>query len=186
MRIEDGRGKNGDASVSADQRLNANAKTAQRAMYASRDFGLAYQAVYDAITATAGDYVAYLKNDSATRNMFINDIHAGGVQGIKWKIFAVTGIAAAGESVTPTELNLSKSIPAEAIAMAGDTTITGLTAGAEIITFRSLAFDTKEFIFGGALILGPGDAIVVEYDTGTAGLCELGIDFHMEALDASS
>ena len=134
------------------------------------------------MTGAAGDYVAYLKNDSSTRNLFISDMTAGGVENIKWKLFSVTGTAASGEEVIPTGLNLSKSIPAEAIAMAGDTAITGLTEGAKLATGRSVANSGAEQTFHNALILGPGDAAALEYDTGITGLCEVSIHFHYEGL----
>ena len=107
MKIEDGGGKNGDMTVSSTQRGNVSAKTRDRMFYASRDDGLAYTGVFDPVTAAAGDYVAYLKNTSSTRNMFITDISFGGVENILWRIWAVTGTAASGETVTPTPMNLS-------------------------------------------------------------------------------
>jgi hypothetical protein len=36
-----------------------------------------------------------------------------------------------------------------------------------------------------ALILGPGKAIAVEYDTGTTGICEIDLFFHYEDLGFS-
>ena len=185
MKIEDGKGKNGDMSVSSTQRGNVSAKTAPRIMYASRDDGLGYAVIYDGITASAGDYIAYLKNTSSTRNMFISDLTASGVENIKWKLWVATGTAASGAEVTPSGLNLSKNIPAEAEAMSGDTTITGLTLGDQLATGRSGANGGAEQVFHNALILGPGDAIVLEYNTGTTGLCEATMHFHFEDLGAS-
>lgn len=185
MRIEDGKGKNGDMSVSATQRGNVSAKTAPRAFYSSRDDGLSYSAIYDSITATAGDYVAYLKNTSVTRNIYIGDLTAGGVEAIKWKGWVCTGTAASGETVTPTKMNISKAIPADAAAMAGNTSITGLTIGSQFTNFRSGALETWEELFDGTLVLGPGDAIVFEYDAGIAGVCEIDIHFHFETIGAT-
>jgi len=184
MKIEDGKGNNGDASVSSVQRLNVSAKTAPRAMYSSRDFGRSYSAIYH-MTAAAGEHVSYLKNTSSTRNMFIGDISFGGVPSILWKCFFCTGTAAAGEAVIPQPTNKSKAIPAEAIAMAGDTAITGLTTEGQFTTRRSAANETTEEAFEGTVILGPGDAVVIEFDTGTSGICEVDIHFHYEELDAS-
>lgn len=185
MKIEDGKGSGKEMSVSSTQRGNVSAKTAPRIFYSSREDGLAYAAVFDDITAAAGEYVAYLQNTSSTRNMFLSDMTAGGVENIKWKLFVCTGTAASGESVTPTELNLSKSIPAEAIAMAGNVAITGLTAGEQIATGRSGANSGAKREFDNALILGPNDAIVLEYDAGTGGLCEATFQFHYEDIGAS-
>jgi len=184
MKIEDGKGKNGDASVSSVQRLNVSAKAAPRPMYIARDDGQSFSAIYT-FTAAAGEHVAYLKNSSSTRNIFVGDISFGGVNSILWKVWFATGTAAAGETVTPTPTNKSKNIPAEAVAMAGDTAITGLTASGPVSIRRSAAASTNEEHFDGTLILGPGDAIVIEYDTGTSGIGEVDIHFHYENIGAS-
>ena len=179
MKIEDGKGKNGDAAVDEDQRLTTASKVSDASAVISREKGLAYVAIYE-FTAAANDIVAYLKNTSSTRDLEIDDIELGGLNAIKWKVFTCTGTAAAGEAVTPVSLNVSKSIPAEATAMAGDTTITGLTNAGAIGSIRSPANATAIEDFKGALILGPGDAILIEYDTGTAGIAEAEIHFHYE------
>jgi len=184
MKIEDGKGKNGDMSVSTTQRGNVSAKTAPRAMYSARDEGQSFTAIYT-FTAAAGDQVAYLKNTSSGRNLFVGDVSLGGVQSVLWKFFFVTGTAASGETVISTPTNKSKNIPAETIAMAGDTSITGLTVGAAFSIRRSSANDTQEEAFEGTVILGPGDAIMIEYDTGTAGIGEIDIHFHCEDIGAS-
>ena len=182
MIIEDGKGSGGGNVGTAENRALVSSRQAERIMYSSRDDGLAYSAVYDSMTVAAGDICAYLKNTSSTRNLFISDTTFGGVEAIKWKVFTCTGTAAAGESVTPVELNISKSFTAEATAMAGDTTITGLTAVAQVGCFRSAALSSFDNNWHNALILGPGDAIYVEYDAGTTGLCEGEIFFHYETI----
>ncbi len=178
-KIEDGKGKNGDASVSLDQRLDVSSRTNSRSFYVSRDLGLAYNTVYN-FTAAANDIVAYIKNTSATRNLFISAIEFHAVEAIKWKVFSCTGTAASGEAVIPSNLNLSSGKIAEATAMAGDTTITALTAVVQIGTHRSVATGSSEMNFQDALVLGPEDAIYVEYDTGTAGIGEVDIFMHFE------
>jgi len=183
--IEDGKGSGKKMSVSSTQRGNVSAKTATRQFYASRDDGLAYNVVYDPMTVAAGEYSAYLKNTSTTRNMFIADIEFHAVENVKWKIWNVSGTAASGTTITATELNLSKGITAEASAMHGDTTITGLTQIAQVGSHRSQALSDSGMNFGGALILGPGDAIAIEYDTGTTGICSHDIFIWFEDLGAS-
>lgn len=184
MKIEDGKGKNGDMSVSSTQRGNVSAKTAPRAMFSARDDGLSFSSVYT-FTAAAGEHVAYLKNTSSTRNLFIGDISFGAVETVLWKGFFVTGTAAAGETVTPTPTNRSKSIPAEASCMAGNTAITGLTTDGIFTARRTPVNDTGEEAFDGTVVLGPGDAVVIEYDTGTGGIGEVDIHFHYEDLGHS-
>jgi len=185
MRIEDGKGKNGTASVSAVQRLNVSSKTQGRSFYASRDFGQAFNAVYDNITAAAGDYTAYLKNSSPTRNLFVRSIEFHSVENVKWKVWSVTGTAASGAVVVPSNINLASGLSAEAITMSGDTPITGLTSIQQIGSHRSQAFGDSEMHYDGALILGPGDAIAVEYDAGTTGLCSHDLFFWYETIGAT-
>jgi hypothetical protein len=184
MKIEDGKGKNGDVGVSKNQRLDVSARSNNRIFYASRDDGLAYRAVYAGMTLAAGDICAYLKNTSSTRFLFVNHIELNAVQAVTWKVFQVTGTAADGELITPSELNLSKAIPAEAIAMAGDTTISALSFTTLLGVYRTGAGSGSEFEFHDALILGPGDAIAVEYDAGTGGLADVNIECHFEDFDA--
>ena len=107
MRIEDGKGKNGDCSVSSVQRLNVSAKSIGRSFYASRDFGQTFNTVYDDVAAAPGDYTAYLKNTSPTRNLYVRSIEFHSVENVKWKVWSVTGTAAAGALVTPSNLNLA-------------------------------------------------------------------------------
>ena len=185
MKIEDGKGKNGDASVSTVQRLNVSAKTAPRYFYASRDFGLAFNAVFDNLTVAATEYSAYLKNTSSTRNLFVGRIEFHSVEPVKWKIWEVSGTAAAGEVVTPSNFNLASGIPAEATAMSGDTAITGLTTIKQVGSHRSEALSDSGMDFEGALVLGPGKAIAIEYDTGTTGICSHDLFFWYEDLGAS-
>lgn len=169
MRLQDGKGRNGEAAVSSDQRLDVNSKSADRIYYKSRDDGLAFNAVYDGITAAAGDYVSYLKNTSTTRNLHVSTIEYHSSQNAKWLVWSVTGTADSGESITPTNLNLSSGVSAEVTAMAGNTPISGLTAVSKLGTHRSQAESESEMDYRGALILGPGDAIAVEYDSGGTG-----------------
>jgi hypothetical protein len=183
MKIEDGEGSNGDMGVTASQRGKVSSRSSPRTLYAARDKGLSFSSIYT-FTAASGDYVAYLKNTSSTKNMFIGDVSMGGVNSILWKFWFVTGTAAAGEAVTPIPTNHSKKIPAEATAMAGDTTITGLTTDGNFSVFRSAAASSFEEHFDGSTILGPGDAMMIEYDTGASGVGEIDIHFHYEDLDA--
>jgi hypothetical protein len=180
VKIEDGKGKNGDMSVSGAQRGNVSAKNAPRSFYASRDERRAFTAVYDNMTVAAGECAAYLKNTSTSRDLMIDHIFVSGAENIKWKIFKVTGTAAAGAAVEPSNLWLDSNIGAEATAMSGDTAITGLTADRTLGSLRSPANDEACISFYGALSLATNAAIALEYDTGTTGLCEVSIHFHYE------
>ena len=184
-KIQDGKGKNGDMSVSVSQRGNVSSKTARRKYYVSRDDGRVYNAVFDPVNAAAGDYTAYLKNTSSSRNLYVSVIEFHSVEATEWRLWAVSGTAAAGELVTPTNLNLSKSIPAEAIAMAGNVPITGLTNIAQIGSHRSPVLGDSDMDFEGALILGPSDAIAVELQSGTTGDVSHDLFFWFETIGAT-
>lgn len=184
-KIQDGKGKNGDMSVSVSQRGNVSAKTGRRKFYVSRDDGRVFNAVYDPINAAAGDYTAYLKNTSTSRNLYISVIEFHSAEATAWRIWSVTGTAASGETVTPSNLNLSSNLPSESIAMAGNTPITGLTTVAQIGTHRSPALGDSEMDFEGALILGPSDAIAIELESGTTGDVSHDLFFWFETIGAT-
>ena len=184
MKIEDGKGKNGDCSVSAAQRLNVSAKTRDRMFYISRDDEQSFNAIMPSFSAVAGQYVFYLKNTSSTKNLYLHTLEYHSVENVHWKVWEVTGTAAGGTEIIPTNLNLGSGRSAEATSMGGGATITGLTLGSQIGTHRTTAFGEAGMDFGEALILAPNSAIMVEYDTGTTGLCEIDCIFHFETIGA--
>lgn len=185
MKIEDGKGKNGDASVSSVQRLNVSAKSKPRLFYISRDDGLAFNSVMPTFSAAAGNYVAYLKNTSADKNIMIDDVEFHSLNAVHWLIHVCTGTAAGGTVITPTNINLGSGRTAEATAMGGGATITGLTTGAVLGSHRTVAGGDAHMGWGGGLILAPNTAIVIEYEAGTTGLCEIDLLFHYETVGAS-
>ena len=185
MKIQDGKGKNGDASVSSVQRLNVSAKTRDRLFYISRDDQLAFNAVMPTFNAASGNYVYYLKNTSSSRNIFIHTVEFHSVEAVAWRVWVVTGTAAGGTSITPTNLNLGSGRLAEATVMGGGATITGLTLGAQLGVHRTQALGEASMNWGEGLILAPNTAIMIEYDTGTTGLCEIDCIFHFETVGAS-
>jgi len=183
--IEDGKGKNGAMSVSTAQRGNVSAKTKNRLFYISRDDGLAFNAIMPSFSAAAGNYVFYIKNTSSSRNLMLNHIEFHSLEAVHWKVWQVTGTAAGGTAITPKNINLGVGIPAEATSMGGGSTITGLTLGDQLASHRTQATGEAEMDFGGGLILSPSTAIMVEYEAGTTGLCEIDCLFHFEDLKAS-
>ena len=182
---DDGLQKNGPASVSVARRGNVSAKTAPRRYYVSRDDQQTFDAIQPGFSATAGNYVQYLKNTSTSKNLFVDDIYAGSLNDSVIKIWEVTGTAAAGTTISPANMNLSSGLSAEAVVMGGGSTITGLTTVKQVGTMRVEAADDNHKEFNGALILGPNKAIAIEYDTGTTGLCETNIEFHFETIGAT-
>jgi len=185
MKIEDGKGKNGDMSISASQRGNVSAKTNPRIFYSSRDDQKAYNAIMPSFSAAAGEYVFYIKNTSTSDNLFVKHFEFHSVQAVHWKIWEVSGTAAAGTTITPANLNLASGLSSETTCMGGGATITGLTTIKQIGTHRTTAGSHAEMNYENALILGPNKAVAVEYDTGTTGLCEIDCFYHFEPIGFS-
>ena len=184
MIIEDGKGAGKSASVSTVNRLNVSAKANPRSFYISRDDGLAFNLVSVAASIAAGEYLIYFKNISPTRNAYIEQIHFGAANDVLWKAWAVTGTAAGGNPIASVNLNLSSGRVAEETSR-GEGSITGLATNGIIDVDRTLSgthgvMDTKD-----VLILGPGDAIALEYDTGTTGAAEASLEYHYETIGAT-
>lgn len=181
--LDDGLGKNGPMEVNEDRRGNVSSSVNPRIFYSSRDKQSAYNAImpeFGGSGAAAGNYVFYLKNDSKTEDIFIQHIEFHSVNSVKWKVWEVTGTAAGGTTITPGNLNLGSGKTADATCMGGGATITGLTTVKQIGTHRTEANGEGEMDYGDALILKSGNAIAVEYDTGTTGECEIDCFFHFE------
>ena len=118
--------------------------------------------------------------------MFVSEIEFHSVENTKWKIWSVTGTAAGGTANTPSEMNLGKNIPAPVTAMDNSGgAITGLTTVKQLGSHRNTALGDSGMDFAGVLILGPGDAVAIEMDTGTTGLVSHDWFFWMEDIGAS-
>ena len=180
--IEDGGSSGRKATVSTFNRLNVSAKTQPRIFYASRDEGLAFNAPTDNPAIAAGEYCWYLKNTSTTRNVFVQHIEFHAVEAVKWIVWEVTGTAT-GTAVLPSNMNLGSGIPAEALCY-GDGAVGGLTPVKVMGNHRNQAGGEGEMDWTDALILTPGKAIAIEYDTGTTGQCEIDCFFHFEDINA--
>lgn len=180
--IEDGKGRGYNASVSSAHRLNVSSKSLDRIFYISRDDGRAFNLISVVASAAAGDHIAYIKNTSSTRNMYIYRVEFHSANAALWKLWSVTGTAAGGSALTPSNLNRTSSKTAEATAR-GDGAVTSLTTGDILGVHRSAANGEGEMSYDGALILGPNDAVSVEYDTGTTGAAEVDFLFWYEDAD---
>lgn len=182
MRIEDGKGRSYEMGVDEDGRALVVSKTNPRLFYVSRDKGESFTLTSFVTNAAAGSYVAYIKNKSTTKLLFVNDMHTGSVNAALFKLWKVTGDAS-GTPIDPENLNLTSGRSADADCF-GDAAVAGVTpVGRSIIAPRLGAFGHDRHNFGDSLILGPGNAIAVEYDTGTTGNVEVELTFHFEAID---
>ena len=184
LQVEDGKGRGYSASVSESNRFNVSSKSNPRMFYVSRDEKLAFSVVAIDSSAAAGEIAFHLKNTSTSKNMVIHTMTASSANTSLLKLFEVTGIAASGTTLTPTNLNLTSGLLAEAEVMSGEAAaITGLTTGSLIAAGRLLANALVPLDLNDALIIGPGDQIAIEYDTGTTGSVEVTVTFYYETID---
>lgn len=177
MLISDGRGKNGDASVSAEQRLNVSAKTAPRIFYVARDNERSFTWI-SSYSATSGDTVMYIKNTDTDRNLIIHYVSVGGANSGKYDIYTASGTPA-GTTITPTNLNVSSRKEANSTQYGG-AAVTGVSTVSKLYTKRVLA-NQSEPVHGiaQAVILGFGDSIAITY-TGSTGEMDVEVTGYFE------
>jgi len=173
------------ADTTSRNRIKVDAITEQREVIVSVDDQRAFN-VFCTGAVADGEYVAYLKNTSTTRNLFIQLIRVGGdgTAPIIWKVHKVTGTAADGTTATAVNLNLTSGIQPEATILqdGGGTAISGLTSEGVIAYARHDDAASFDIPFAGALVLGPQNAIAVESDDGTMSIAECLIRFYYEDL----
>ncbi len=157
----------------SDGRLNVSSRSDSRGYYNSRDVGQSYSMPFDFQSAAAGEFGAYWQNTSTTgQTLVIRGIGINTVEAARIKLVYVTGTAAGGTTVTPTNLNKASPNAATATAMEGGsaaTGITGLTSDGLIDFAYVTATGHEEFRLDDQLRLGQNDAIALEYDEGTGG-----------------
>lgn len=167
------------AGVSDNNRLQVEAETNLRGYFISRDDRRLFNAVFQDASAAAGNYVAYIKNTSTTRQLVVDIVRVGAVNAAKWRFFKVTGTGS-GTAVTAVNMNFQSGIEPEATILADN--ITGLTTAGEFATTRTPANTSQVIPFDDTLILGPQNAFAIEYDTGTTGEAAATIRFYFEPL----
>lgn len=172
---------NGVVHVNQRKRFDTSAMTDSRIYYISRDDEKAYIVSYDALTIVQNDVVSQLKNTSTDQNLVIAAGSFSSSVAQKFKINFCTGVAAAGETVTATNIH-SQGGAAEAAAMSGGTSITGLVIGAFVLSRRVLAGTTKNFDFSDSFILAPGAQIMVTCVGATGGEVDIDFLFHHESV----
>jgi len=181
VRIDDGGGKNGAATVSNNQRLDVSARSASRQYYESRDAESVYSInMTDAGGQTTEDLI-WLKNTSTTQDIVIDSIYIGSLAVSEWVLKFVTDVTpATGTVITPVNLNKASSKTASASARGGAAGVANLVDDGVIGILRVGVGTTSEFHLGEALRLGQDDAIALELTT-TAADGEITIFFHFDS-----
>ncbi len=165
----------------SDSRLNVSSRSDGRAFYISRDFGQAYVLHIKDADAADGDLIAYLRNDSKTKRVYVEDIHISSPVACKFIMSFGDAVAATGTSVTPVNLNKSSSNDADVTAF-GNAAVGGVGASTDFGSMRIGASGTGALDFNDTLILGQNDNIVIESDlvTSSPDLIEVDIYFFIE------
>jgi len=174
-------GGNFQEAHGSDSRLNVSSRSDGRAFYVSRDKGQKYVLHIKDADAADGDLIAYLRNDSKDKKLYINDIHISSPVACKFIISFGDSTTATGTSVTPVNMNKSSSNDADVTAL-GNAAVGGVGASTDFASMRISGSDTGELDFGDTLILGQNDNIVIESDliTSTPDLVEVDIYFFIE------
>jgi len=152
----------------SDGRANVSSRSDRRSYYNSRDEGRTYSLPFDFQSAESGEYAVYWKNtDTNGRDLVIDSVGLNSVLFARLKLHYVTGDAAGGTSVTPTNLNKSSGNDAAATAMEGGSAASGITGltSVSVIDFVGVpAAGHEEMRLSDRLRLGQGDAIAIEVD----------------------
>lgn len=160
----------------SDGRVNVSSRSDSRSYYNSRDESESYSVPFDDANASADDFVMYLKNDKTDgKHLIIRAISVNcEAATCTLKLSTVTGTAAGGAPVTPTNLNrggVERSAAATALATvdSGVTPMSGLT---EEFVIDHIGIDSpfgrEEFRIDETLRLGQDQAIAIELDTAAA------------------
>ena len=164
----------------SDTRLNVSSRSDERSFYVSRDFGQYYCLRIEDDNAEVNDLIAYIRNDSTTKSLFIRDIHISAENACTIKFAFGDATAATGTAVTPVNLNKASSNAADVTAF-GNGAVGSVAASTFFSTIRVGAGETVEYDV--TLILGQNDNIVIEYDTGSTGDIEIDIFFYLDTLE---
>ena len=169
----------------SDSRLNTSARADGRRYYNSRDSGQTYSFTWTFADTSATETAAYLKNTSTNgKHLVIISIGLNSEKNVRFKLNFVTGTAANGTAVTPTNLNKTSSNAAAATAEEGAGAAAGignLTPDGEIDFAYCLADGHEEFRLADTVRLGQNDAVEIEvFEQAAAGDVSGVIFFYFE------
>ena len=149
----------------SDGRLNVSSRADNRAYYNSRDKGQCYSLPYEFNTSATGEWGFYLKNTSTDKTLVISSVGLNAEVASRFKLDFVTGTAAAGDTVVPTNVNSSSPNDAVVVCMEGAsaaTGITGLTAVNTIDYAWCTATGHEEMRLSDRVRLGQNDAVALQ------------------------
>lgn len=154
-------GKSGKVlEVDSDSRALVDAKSDWLAASMRGD---AYTWVMETYSATGVDTVLIVKNDHSSKDLYITKIRLHGIAETEVEIHVpIVAYSEAGTPVLGENLNRTTRKAAEAIAYQDETS----NAQGDVIERVRIKADTDYLVdFEGALVLGYGDAVGVDYAT---------------------
>ena len=155
----------------SDGRMNVSSRSDNRAYYNSRDEKQSYSVCFDHQLAVAGEHSLYIENTSATKELVLSSAGINSGENCKVKLWFVSGTAAGGSVLTPTNTNKGSSNDADSIVRQGNSgdAVTGLTTISCVDYEAVPANGHGNFELHDTLRLGQNDAVVIEYNEGTTG-----------------
>ena len=157
----------------SDGRGNVSSRSDGREYYNSRDKQRCFCFPFEMTNATATEYFSYWKNTSISEHLVISSATINSVNACRIKAWIVSGTAAGGDVVTPANTNRAKGKDAsESEAMEGGAAATGITGLTQVtlVKYRSITAGGETLIdFKDTVRLGKGDALAIQYFSGTTG-----------------
>ena len=135
MEINDGTGSGNKAKVNSANELEVRANTVSRAEWENHNNQRAYAMYFSQAAANSGanECLGYIKNISDD-DLVIDEISIHSVAADTIYVSKVTGTAAGGSAIVPTNLNIGSGKTASVTTMQ-HTAITGLTDAGRLLSF---------------------------------------------------
>jgi hypothetical protein len=180
MQLEDGTGKGYKASVNSENELEVRAQTTIRAEWECHNNARAYAMYFSQAEANSGanECLGYIKNTSDD-DLVIDEIAIHSVSADHVYISTVTGTAAGGSAITPTNANVGSGLTATCTTMQ-HTAITGLTAVGRLMNFYCAANAFLVRSPKATIIIKKNSAIGVYVTTQQVNTIKCNIWFHFE------
>lgn len=180
MEVTDGTGSGYKVKVNSDNELEVRSNMVIRAEWENHNNQRAYAMYFSQAAANSGanECLGYLKNTS-DEDMVIDEIAIHSVAADTIYVSKVTGTAAGGSAIVPTNMHLGSGKTAVATTMQ-HTAITGLTDGGRLLTFylAANAFLTRSP--KATILIEKNSAVGIFTTANQANTLKVNIHFHYE------
>jgi len=172
IRYKNDKNRSFEEAEGSDGRLNVSSRADSRAYYNSRDEGQTFSLLWDDADAAAGDLVCVWKNlRTDGKHLVISSIGINASLVSTVSVVFVSGTAAGGSVLTPTNLNATSPNDAPDGSARGNSALSGLTELAEIDHAAVGANGHEELRIDDRVRLGQNNSIAIKYETGSNGRC---------------